>query len=650
MTTVMAGNALGGTYDDAKSAGTGSAQTALSRFGSQDGSNQNISQPLTSPTKLLQTLDGSQSFQANITSPSSAKFLEVFIQPAGTGDLQKVIVSQYLDTNGTFDYVYTLPRAVSGVCGNGYIACDPGTWNHCQYFKWTAGPDGKIADSAASITDLGGCYCINQSCGSNLVWANSAVILQDLGGGIVNAIHNGNSAFTITSVNYDLTTIDYFGRVTGNSTTASGSINSLASSPTVSTLSGYYTNWAGLTAGRDNAAIAQSTDPNSLYYLISNSGASTQASGKMSACTVKRNGAVQTTVRTINDSGTGQLCTDHLVYIKVHKVSDSEYQMQYVDTGPGGLGTAHSNCGDNPGGNGWHTIKDVILTQPDPNRLEKMMQANLTLSNISGPGCSSGSGSVDGIVNGFDTSLQTSVVCPASGAQFPTYNWSYYIQIKEDQYGEGVDNQCATLENDPDCRLQNETVDGVQTMLNFNATGLTPLPSCRQLFGQVGINTICRNWWQKKRTYVCGNQAYDFSAIGTRFGKVTTTVTDNTSSLDFQDKRLTAGGWSDATGSFALPGRDQSPTCEQACKTRKPKNDTQVTVSGDVTEMRNPATSYDFFYRVCDRNNVCPAGPGEEIVKDCQCINDFNEAATIIQTLRTAGKDTICTSGAKKPL
>ncbi len=647
---VLAGSSFAGTYDDGKAAGSSSAQSALSHFGNRDVSNRNISQPMTSPTNLMQTVDGSQSFQANLTAPASAKFLELFIQPAGTGDLQQVIISQDLNTDGAFDHVYSLSRPVSGVCGNGYISCDPATWNNCQYFKWSAGPDGRIADLSASITDLGGCYCINQSCGSNLVWSNSSVILQDLGGGVVNAIHNGNTEFTITNVNYDLTTIDYFGRVTGNAATAAGSINSLSSSPTVSTLSGYYNNWAGLTNARDNAAMAQSSDPQGLYYLVANSGAATQASGKMSACSITRNSSLQTTTRTINDSGSGQACTDHLIYIQVHKVSDSEYQLQYVDSGPSGLGTAHNNCDDNPGGNGWHTIADVVLSPPDPNRLEKMMQANLTLSNITGSGCNSGSGSVDGVINGFDTPVQTSTSCPDKGAQAPTFNWSYYFQIKSDQYAEGVDDQCATLENDSTCRLQSETIDGVQTVLNFNSTGLTPLPTCRKFTGEVATNTFCRGWWQKKRSYVCGSQAYDFSAIGTRFGTVTTSTSDNGASLDFQDKRLSEAGWTNTNGSISFPTRDPSPTCEQACKTRVPKIDTQVTVSGDVSANRNPATSYDIFYRVCDLNNVCPAGAGEEIVMDCQCINEFNEAATMIQTLRTAGKDTICTTGDKKPL
>jgi len=650
--TALAGSALAGTYEDGKTAGTTSAQSALTQFGSRDSANRNISQPMTSPTNLMQTVDGSERFQANLTAPASAKFLNVFIQPAGSGDLQQVMISQDLDTDGAIDHVFTLPRPVSGVCGNGYIACDPGTWNNCRYFKWSAGPDGKIADADVSITDLGGCYCINSSCGSNLVWSNSSVILQNLGGGIVNAIHNGNTSFTITNVSYDLTTIDYFGRVTGSTTTAAGSINSLASSPAISTLSGYYNNWVGLTNARDNAAMAQSSDPQSLYYLISNSGAAAQASGKTSSCTVMRNSSVQTTTRTISDSGSSQAYTDHLLFIQFHKVSEFEYKLQFMDTGPSGLPDPHhGGClNGTPDSNGWHTFREIVLPQADPNSLEKTMQANLSLSNINGSGCSLGSGSVDGIVNGFDSPVQTSTTCPASGAQFLKFDWSYYFQFKEDRYTEGVDDQCSTLENDSTCRLQSETVDGVQTFSNFNSTGLTPLPNCRDYTGQVGTNTICRDWWQKKRTYLCGSQAYDFSAIGTRFGTVVTSATDNTSSLDFQDKVLTAGGWTDTSGSIALPARDSSSTCEQACKTRLPKKDTQVTVTGDVTKMRNPATSYDFFYRVCDQNSHCPAGTGEEVVKDCQCLNEFAEAATIIQTLRVAGKDTICTTGNKKPL
>ena len=114
-------------------------------------------------------------------------------------------------------------------------------------------------------------------------------------------------------------------------------------------------------------------------------------------------------------------------------------------------------------------------------------------------------------------------------------------------------------------------------------TGLTPLPSCKDFPGQVGTNKICRDWWHKKRTYVCDSEQYDFSDVATRFGQVVSSASDNTSNLTFQDPRLGPTGWSIANGSINLPQRDPASECEVACKTRIAKTDTQVTTTGTVT-------------------------------------------------------------------
>ena len=634
---------------DGKTAGQSAGQSALSRFGTKSGVNSNISLPMTNSSNLMQTVNGATSFPATLNAPSSAKFLEVLIQPSGTGDLQQVIVSQDLNTDGTIDNVHTVPAMVSGVCANGFISCTAGSWSNCKYFTWAADADGRVTEAPASITDLGGCYCINSSCGSNLVWVNSAIVLKDIGGGIVNAVHTSNTQFTITNVATDITTITYYGQVTTQTNNAAANVSAFASSPTVATLSGYYTNWPQLTAARDSAAISQSSDPNSFYYLISNSGAARQAQGKASVCTIDRAGRVDTTVKSFNDSGSSSLCTDHLVYIRVHKVDDLTYLLEYLDTGPGGPGAAHNNCGGSPGGDGWHTVKTVTVSTPDPAKLGQLMSATFNMNNMSGGGCNTASASVDGIMNGFDTSVQTALVCPAKGAQGVSFNWSYFFDFKEDAYSEGVEDKCATLANDPDCRLKEEDIDGVVTYQNFNPTGFNPLPSCKNFTGQVGTNKICRDWWHKKRTYVCGSQQYDFSDVATRFGQVVSSASDNTANLTFQDPRLGPTGWTIANGSINLPQRDPASECEVACKTRIAKTDTQVTTTGTVTDMRVPAQSYDIFYKTCI-NNSCPADPGEEIVIDCQCINEFAEAATVIQTLRLAGKDNICSSGQKQPM
>ncbi len=647
---VMLGNATMAQALDARTAGQDAGRAVLRTFGTRDALNRNLSQPMTDPAVSLKTIDGVTSFQANLTAPSSAKFLELLIQPSGTGDLQQVLISQDLNTDGAIDNVHVVPNLVSGVCANGYISCNAGTWDNCLPFRWTSDAAGRITEAPAAITDLGGCYCINSSCGSNLVWMNSGIVLKDLGGGIVNAVHDSNPDFTITSVATDLTTISYFGQVTGKAATAANSVAALTGSPAIATLSGYYRNWPLLSAGRDTAALSQANDPTSLYYFVANSGAARQAQGKLTTCVIDRVGQIATTVTPYTDSGTGSICTDHFLYMRIRQVTDSLYRLQILDTSPLGLIFPHNNCvWQSADPDGWHTIKDIVLPAPDPSRLGKIMAATFELKNISGIGCFSGVGSVDGIINGFGTAIQTSLICPAKDAQLPSYDWDSYFEYKVDQYTEAVDDRCTLLAANPECRLKEEEIDGVLTSQNFNPTGLTPLPSCKNFSGQVGTNRICRNWWRKRRTYVCDSQPYDFSAVGKRYGQVTTTTADNGGTLDFQDLRLGAGGWTPAAGSLVLPQRDPVATCEPACKTRQAKLDTQVTTTGTVTEMRVPAQSYDIFYRSCV-DNVCPAEAGEEILKECQCLNEFVEAGATLQALRLAGKDSICSSNQKKPM
>ena len=626
---------------DGKTAGQDAGRSALSRFGSKNAVNSNISLPMTNSSNLMQTVNGATSFPATLTAPSSAKFLEVFIQPSGTGDLQKVIISQDLNTDGAIDNVHTVPSLVSGVCANGFISCNAGSWSNCKQYTWASDAVGRVTESSASITDLGGCYCINSSCGSNLVWVNSAIVLKDIGGGIVNAVHTSNTSFTITNVNTDITTITYYGQVTIQTNNAASSVAAFASSPTVSNLSSYYTNWPQLTAARDSAAIAQTSDPSSFYYMISNSGAAREAQGKSSACTVVRNGWVNTVSEDIGFD---------LRFYTGYDSNGSAKECFWAKDSMACMDVWFA------GNQGWQTCKDTSLANAGK-IVEQILPglvptgfscARVDIINVIDPvtphpGCY---GSGDNSTHAFYNVNCYSKI-PQHGAQIIIE--APLIKEKRDEYTESIIDGCSSLAADPDCTLQSEDVDGVVTYQNFNPTGLNPLPSCKNFTGQAGTNKICRDWWHKKRTYVCGSQQYDFSDVATRFGKVVSSASDNTANLTFQDPRLGPTGWTIANGSINLPQRDPTSECEFACKTRIAKTDTQVTTTGNVTDMRVPAQSYDIFYKSCI-DNTCPTDPGEEVVIDCQCINEFAEAATVIQTLRLAGKDNICTSGQKQPM
>jgi len=182
------------------------------RFGSPEGLKNNAAVPLMSETPLT-TLDEKKSFSSQISSPSSQEFLTVFIKPGLSGDLETVLITQDTDLDGKADYSYSLPMAPSGVCANGVIVCEAGSWKNCKYFRWEA-PGGRVKLAPTPTVELGGCYCINNSCISNLALRNLTQILRDLGGGTVGAVVASDAKYAITDAKVENTTITYFGQDT----------------------------------------------------------------------------------------------------------------------------------------------------------------------------------------------------------------------------------------------------------------------------------------------------------------------------------------------------------------------------------------------------------------------------------------------------
>ena len=207
------------------------------------------------------------------------------------------------------------------------------------------------------------------------------------------------------------------------------------------------------------------------------------------------------------------------------------------------------------------------------------------------------------------------------------------------------------METDSGCRLKEEVVDNIFTYRDFNPTGLTPLPSTKS-FGLTNCTRVMTaDWWLKNRTYFCASETgFDFTDAQKRMANVVSSSRDNTSSLYYQDMRKDpSGNWIFEGTDTTLPERETSEDCEKACKTRKPKADTQAGISGHTGQQRTNIEGYDFFYKTCI-NNACPLGPGEELIRDCQCIHEFGEAAAVMQSMRLAGRDIICSSNVARPL
>ena len=150
----------------------------------------------------ISTVDNSRTFNPNIACQKTATLLELIAQPAATGDIGTLRISRDKDLDGTVDQTLTLPVPVSGICANGVVSCQPGTWNQCKSFKWDVASGGDLKLAQVDLTDLAGCYCINNSCGSNLVWGNMASVLKDLGGGVIGALTTADPVGQLFSLSW----------------------------------------------------------------------------------------------------------------------------------------------------------------------------------------------------------------------------------------------------------------------------------------------------------------------------------------------------------------------------------------------------------------------------------------------------------------
>ncbi|MBI3803494.1 MAG: hypothetical protein HY282_07000 [Nitrospirae bacterium] len=583
---------------DPKAAAQDSANQALSKFGSTSGIRDNASVPLTSGSSPMKTIDNTKSFNAGMSCPSSTKFLNVLVAPSGTGDLSQVLVGQDTDLDGAVDYSYQPPFPVSGVCANGVVSCTPGQWANCHYYQWTADSTGRANLQEVSPLSLGGCYCVNNSCGSNLAMTNLPSVLKNIGGGVVGSVQAKNPKLAITDVKVDGLAVSYYGQNEG------ACIAGTPSSPEQ-----YYSNPGGISGAVGSQIALQSSDPASYYNLMTTTPPATQSSSTNRLCAIQRTVAI-TTQQTFcqNPAPAGAIASsENTVYLKVL------------------AGTFRNR-------------NDCVCT------------------NVTGY-CSPPSAAV------FATPPVGSIPLGTSAENFRdrgkkkgkddcTYDaYDYYSLCTRtsDIFSEAVTDHCSALDTDPNCRLRAETVDTVSTYNGFNPTGLGPLSSCSTLIGQLQNYDICRSWWKKDRTYLCqNNPVFDFTDAQRRAGAVRSGVADNITSMHYQDLRKDQyGNWISEQKDTALPGRDSNPSCDMACKTRAPVSDTQASVAGTTEQFRNTTNGYNFYYKKC-ANNACPLSAGEEVVKTCQCVSDFAEAASLMQVLQNAGKDMICSNGTKQ--
>jgi hypothetical protein len=583
----------------------------------------------------IATVDNSKTFTPTIACQKTQSLLEVLVQPSASGDIGTVRISQDKDFDGTFDTVSNLPVPVSGICANGIISCAPGTWNQCNYFRWDVDASKSLKLTQVDMPELSGCYCVNNSCGANLVWNNLNSVLGDLGGGMVGALTTADPRIGVAQAQINGPVIDYVG-AQSTACASDGTVAQTAYKNNPATIQG------------DAAAIAAG---NSIFQMVAASPAGSGKAQQTRACTIER------------------------------QVNIIDPQLDNIIARTAG-GYATSRTGSN--------IADFLMGSPPDNSLSggscSLFDFRMTL-HVSDPARITvaslvewfaddwGQVRIDGNLVDSGPSPWTSTGLPPGKCEmkktyyaFPNLDLKPYLTKGDHEIwlraavsdgGETfadihveVDDSCGSTEQlvdlcsgyaaDSKCHLDAEDVDGVETFRNGVATGLRPLPQTR-LFGADRCSLqLTRDFFLRKRSYVCET---DNAALPDPDLSRGAYIIDHSTETLLADKQTQAdGSVTTTTRPFSLPDRGSVPACETICKTQAPKINTAAAPSGVMASQQNDPTGFDTFYHVCSADNVCPTGAGEQIVSACGCLDDFPEAVVMMQTVRLGGADMTCTS------
>lgn len=615
------------------------ARTAAAASRAKSSESDAISQNYLTPglsNQPISTVDGSQRFATSLACQQSATMLELLAQPGPSGDITHLSITRDKDLDGSFDSSLTVPVAVSGICANGVISCEAGTWDQCRSFKWDVGASGDLKLSEVDLPNLSGCYCVNASCGSNLVSGNLASVLKDLGGGVIGALTTADPRIGVAQASVDGPVIRYVGAQTTACTNA----------PSV-TATSYRTNPTAISSDAYSASQASS-----VFTALA---ASPTASGKAevtSSCTIER-----------------EIDVKSWDYDDIHAVSGSiasvtscgancrRYQIR-------GAGT----CGSTP------PIYTATFDPIAPDRIvsarivemgaDDWVQARVNGAIVGyagkrqwlGTGLPTGDCRISDDPwynrNPIDITAQLKAGTTIVGARVRGGgggNWGYVtVEVVVDtacEVSERLVDLCAGYAGNSACRLLSEDVDGVETVRNGINTGLKPLAQTR-LFGSGNCTyQYSRDFFLRSRRYSC---ITDSATINEPDLSRAAYIIDHSTETILADRIQSGdGSMSETARSFSLPDRPAVASCEAICKTRAPKANSGVAPAGAVAEKQNDPTGWDSFYHVCSADSVCPLSEGEEVVTPCGCIDDFPEAVVMMQTVRLAGSDLACTAASQ---
>ncbi|HHU4679430.1 TPA: conjugal transfer protein TraN [Escherichia coli] len=556
--------------------------------------------------------------------------------------------------NGSLDITTSPGWDISVVCSNGFQTCsDANNAATCTSWAWVADPKSyQLGRKNVAMTDLGGCYCINNSCGSNLAWNNLGQILNDLGGGASQALSRANPWFTLSQIKVDGVSASFVGGDTASCSI--GDSEGFFGTADGKKILNYKDNYNAMKTDAES-----NKNTSSAYKSITTGSLNPNEQYDLKSCSVTRNVPLDEVklneiIAFDGGEGTVQQCGTDCLQLVMGKIGNNywdgyckyyEVESKFFVKKPDRIKSAtlvevqyddwmQMWVSDKVVWNGPHGNWTDMGPVPGSCQQNTSWKQNPNLDfkqylNKEGP-----------------VTFKLRVEVYDGGEGYARVNLKADLSCKEGK--DYISNTCTAYEQDKECQLVEEAVDGVKTFTGGINTGLIPLAQTQVLQGNFCSVPVKRDWFKKNRTYRCNKKtSFNFDNIIERKAYIDKTVTPG----DYKDKMFNNGKVSYGAGELFWPDMPKVGDCINMCKTRKPKQTPDMAVSGQVDKNNKTGViKYDNFYYECDATNKCPAEPGEEVIKACQCLNEFAEASAIMQVIRQAGQDMICSSGnPKKP-
>lgn len=624
--------------------GKAAAQSVLNQWGSADTLQAKAFTPMASDAPMA-TIDGETRFEAQMTCPGSKRFLQLTLVPNGTGDIDALVVSMDMDLDGTPEQTAALKGPFGALCDNGIVQCDAGTMNNCRYHRWQVDATGvqlnptNGAGYPNSVKDMGACYCFNNACGNSLLLQNAEKILDDAGAGIAIAMAQTVPRFGLSSKTMiDTTSAEFFGQTAGCGADQRPEQ--------------FYQNTAGL----ETLGAAAQGDPNSTYNKVLSS---TNAQGHgttAQSCQINRNIALagywNDAIVTAAYGGDGKTtsCGTGCVKVRVGRVGDNYLSAKCGKWTSYAAVTVHrpelltSVTLVQTSFDDWLRVRinGNIVYNADPNwtwesarcgengqRGTKYPNTDLTSWFKNVP-----AGTVVQVVQ------ETSYTDKGEGWAILQFQYAQDCAIAS----ETLSNGCAAQEENPECALRDEQVDGVQTYQGYTRTGLTPSPASKTYTYNGCEQTLTREFFSTQRIYTCPASPlpYDGEAAQKRYDSIHGTF--DTATGAFTDVTTKDGGstYTASAQRITTPPPDSRAACPMMCRTRKPRPGVAVGEPGPTNALNPGGVAYDYTWRECDEGNLCPTAAGEEVVTACGCRDNFGEAAAAMQTIRQVAEDSVC--------